>query len=316
MKRVRGEECPSMRAWTSKPTLDCVAKGCIPCIYKIFPETRGLPSNKRPETCCRHGDRVLVAPIKEQSSVLAVGDGDFTYSLSLAASNNFKLLATSYEKESTLVATYPCFPSTLASLTSCIDTEVKFEVDATNLDKSLLADCTFDTVVWNFPCVCSEVGADGQVDQLADNKQLLSAFFESVKPYLRDGKSTVHVTHKTIEPFSWWGLEALAESAGFAHVASIHFDICCYPGYVNRKALDKKSFPANDAKIFVFQLLSPDNKDQMAMQKAYGKCLKALGFAQLTTEVTTSAVDSFFRSQSRGNLNEKNLNSNKKHKTH
>ena len=27
---------------------------------------------------------------------------------------------------------------------------------------------------------------------------------------------------------------------------------CLYPGYINRKALDKKSFPANDARVYLF----------------------------------------------------------------
>jgi hypothetical protein len=77
----------------------------------------------------------------------------------------------------------------------------------------------------------------------------LQQFFQNVMPFLRNDMSRIHITHKTIEPFCWWGLESIAQEAGYRHVCSVLFDICCYPGYSNRKALDKKSFPSNDAKV-------------------------------------------------------------------
>mmetsp|Transcript_1192 Transcript_1192/g.2627 ORF Transcript_1192/g.2627 Transcript_1192/m.2627 type:complete len:160 (+) Transcript_1192:1-480(+) len=66
------------------------------------------------------------------------------------------------------------------------------------------------------------------------------------------GWSEVHLTHKTVEPFCWWGLQTLGAGAGYLCAYRVCFDKCAYPGYTNRKALDRKSFPCNDAQTYVF----------------------------------------------------------------
>lgn len=45
-------------------------------------------------------------------------------------------------------------------------------------------------------------------------------------------------------------------------VKSIIFDKCNYPGYTNRKVLDKKSFPCNDARTFIFYIASKDSDEK------------------------------------------------------
>ena len=63
---------------------------------------------------------------------------------------------------------------------------------------------------------------DGQTKELEDNKNLLRKFFLNIFPYLKDDSSEIHITHKTIEPFSWWGVINLAEDSGlFCHGAVI-----------------------------------------------------------------------------------------------
>ena len=62
------------------------------------------------------------------------------------------------------------------------------------------------------------------------------------------------MTHKTIEPFSWWDVPALAAEAGFALARRVVFDRCLYAGYTNRKALDRKGFACNDAETLIFEL--------------------------------------------------------------
>ena len=108
---------------------------------------------------------------------------------------------------------------------------------------------------WNFPCVSLPRGQDGQATELAANRALLRAFFASVARGGRGGGGAeVHVTHKTIEPFSWWDVPALAAEAGFALARRVVFDKCLYAGYTNRKALDRKGFACNDAETLVFEL--------------------------------------------------------------
>jgi hypothetical protein len=94
-------------------------------------------------------------------------------------------------------------------------------------------------------------GADGQAQELAENKSLLRGFFVDVQQVLLP-HGEVHVTHKTVEPFSWWRIIELALECGLQYEGGVVFDRYVYPGYVNRKVLDKKSFPCNDARTYVF----------------------------------------------------------------
>lgn len=244
-------------AFTS--TYDCAAHNfCIPCFYKLFPSGKiqiaeaelQLPHNVRPELCPRSsGDSEYTSRIySSKAKILTVGDGDLTFSRSLAQSFAHQLTATTHESHQSLLKTYPNAPEVLDALRSAGVT-MFHEVDATNFESHAeVRTHKFDIVIWNFPCVRIERGADGQVSELEQNQELLRLFFRSVRSILRP-KGEVHVTHKTIEPFSWWGLTTLAAAEGLQLFQTIVFDRCNYAGYTNRKVLDKKSFPCNDARV-------------------------------------------------------------------
>lgn len=138
------------------------------------------------------------------------------------------------------------------------------DVDATNLASNAYIHTNLlnriDVVIWNFPCIRVDEGRDGQTNALQENQELLRKFFINISAYLKtnDGNSNdgctseVHVTHKTIEPFCWWGIVDIAKANGFIVKGLIIFDRYNYPGYINRKVLDKKSFPLHDAITYVF----------------------------------------------------------------
>jgi hypothetical protein len=64
----------------------------------------------------------------------------------------------------------------------------------------------------------------------------------------------LHVSHKTKAAFGHWGVcERVCSRSGLVCVGAVVFDRCAYPGYVNRKAKDNKSFPVSDAVTFCFQ---------------------------------------------------------------
>lgn len=126
------------------------------------------------------------------------------------------------------------------------------EVDAGDLQSCQHLGCyagTFDVVIWNFPCISMETGADAQVQEIEENQLLLKRFFEGVQMFLRANSGQVHITHKTFEPFCWWNIVKLAEDAGLHYQGSMVFDRYLYPGYINRKALENKSFPFHDAQV-------------------------------------------------------------------
>lgn len=265
-------------------TLQCVLKNnCIPCMYKLFPVGKidktdlKLPCNTRPELCPRDyrnskykqsvdntnsiDEFKSSLPWYNNKNILTVGDGDFSYSLSLLTVHKPKMLvATSYESNSSVLKTYKESTDILKKLHEEPNVHVFHDVDAKNLTK-----CAelrpflhqFDYIIWNFPCVRHPKGADAQASEMLENQNMLVAFFAECEQYLvkktESSGGYVHITHKTFEPFCWWDIRGIGERSGsYTYTGSLLFDRCLFPGYINRKALDKKSFPLHDAQVFEF----------------------------------------------------------------
>lgn len=261
------------RLLVDKETLLCaIQKGCLPCIYKLFP--RGHPEirapNQRPETCPRAMltfsttlNTIGLYSIKQR--ILTVGDGDFSFSLCLATHLRRKdisdeskatIVASSYESQESVLKTYPTAHSTLSALSSA-GVRVLHDIDARKVHEySSINSKDYDVIVWNFPCKGVPAGFDGQVNEIEENKEMLQSFFKTCGKVLKPN-GEVHVTHKTLEPFSWWKIGEIAESCGWIHECSVIFDKCVYPGYKNCKALDKRSFPTSDALIYIFRRSDP-----------------------------------------------------------
>lgn len=261
--------------YVQSATLKCaLEKSCIPCLYKLFPDGKDdkllgtvfdsaislcFPCNQRPEFCPRSKMSDAQAKAQfgiydraagrvesdDQMRILTVGDGDFTFSLSLANHTlrgpdaTASLTATSHESLQSVLDTYkPHSKETLASLRS-LGATVLHGVDATNLAATVELRRTegsrgaaeeklkmkrFDYVIWNFPCLSLPAGADGQATELQANQELLSKFFSNVHALLDKRTGEVHISHKTVEPFSWWGIKRLAAENGLEFAYAIVFD--------------------------------------------------------------------------------------------
>ena len=262
--------------YVHKETLNCASNGCIPCWYKLCPTgyymNMRLPVNVRPELCPRSSQ--LSSSLRYYlagDNILTLGDGDLSFSksvLSLMQSQSIRnenldnmshysnLVATTHEPFTRLQTVYPNCEYIINSLRE-FGVDVRHEVDATALEKSFSRSAYsnyFDYIIWNFPCIRMQFGADGQVKELQDNKLLIQNFFANCAYLLKHG-GEIHITHKTVEPFSWWGIEQIAEQFGFVCMRRIVFDRCLYPGYVNRKVLDNKSFPSHDARVSLILMI-------------------------------------------------------------
>jgi 25S rRNA (uracil2634-N3)-methyltransferase len=257
-----------------RETIRCAYKeSCLPCFYKIFPQWKSKQfPNQRPEMCPRSRNKEFVQGLySSEMKVLTVGDGDFSFSLSLSnglrndPQQPINCIATSYESGETVCSVYPTATQNINKLRAK-GVPVLHGVDSTSLETVPFLQehhrNSFDVIVWNFPCKRAEFGADAQVDDIEENKQLLKGFFKSSRYFLKSSAvagatttgeeqrpSEVHITHKTFEPFCWWNILEIAQECGFSCEGTMVFDRCLYPGYVNRKALDKKSFPFNDARV-------------------------------------------------------------------
>ena len=262
-------------------------KPCISCAYKIAnfdialdsEFTRAVP-NVRPECCPRsklqyHRNKCSdvnhkdipdsVLGYQKGMSVLTVGDGDFTFSLAVArlvcSESSGKVVATSYEDNSTLRNVYPDFTSTLKELEQ-YNTEVCYKVDATCLNKTLPNSLTLENggdkyhrIIWNFPCTAISSGQDGQNSAMEENKELVRNFVSNALPYLEDD-GEILMAHKTKPPFCHWGLDEVALQGSdcnkVEYKGRLVFDKSLLKPYTPRKALDRKSFPCHDACVYVF----------------------------------------------------------------
>ncbi|EYU27484.1 hypothetical protein MIMGU_mgv1a019355mg, partial [Erythranthe guttata] len=172
--------------------------------------------------------------IKHYSSrheILVVGDGDFSFSASLAvafgrASN---IIATSLDSKNFLKKNYWNAKSNIEELRSrgC---KVIHGVDATDMaSHHLLGHLNFDRIVYNFP-YAGFFDHLSRKSQLRRHRRLVSLFLKNAKQMINeDGE--IHISHKTNGFHEEWKLVSIASSHGLRLIESVDFDLDDYPGY-------------------------------------------------------------------------------------
>ena len=253
-KKKKSSPNPPPPIFAFKEQLSCKSnKKCEACVRKVEKMRRECCSDgeddvkksssskivlKRPEECERfkryHHHHHQEEEDKKQSVVglyakgdriLTVGDGDLTFSLSLAKRlKKVKLIATTHETRASLEKAYgkDAIKATLDELAVCgEDVLVLHGVDAAKLEESLMdaaavaasnkrdvlervekcIDEGFDKIVWNFPCVSREEdtgeakdgareGADGRNPADVElNRNLTLTFIANAAVMLRKKKS-------------------------------------------------------------------------------------------------------------------------------
>ncbi|CAL6346260.1 unnamed protein product [Bathycoccus prasinos] len=253
-KKKKSSPNPPPPIFAFKEQLSCKSnKKCEACVRKVEKMRRECCSDgeddvkksssskivlKRPEECERfkryHHHHHQEEEDKKQSVVglyakgdriLTVGDGDLTFSLSLAKRlKKVKLIATTHETRGSLEKAYgkDAIKATLDELAVCgEDVLVLHGVDAAKLEESLMdaaavaasnkrdvlervekcIDEGFDKIVWNFPCVSREEdtgeakdgareGADGRNPADVElNRKLTLTFIANAAVMLRKKKS-------------------------------------------------------------------------------------------------------------------------------
>ncbi|KAF4376990.1 hypothetical protein F8388_022706 [Cannabis sativa] len=192
--------------------------------------------------------------------ILLVGDGDFSFSSSLARSfgSASNIVATSLDTYvDVVVKKYKEAKSNLETLINLGASPIH-GVNATMLKTyRKLRNRKFDRIVFNFP----HAGFGAREDDssaIHKHRRLVHGFFWSARSMLQPN-GEIHVNHKTTPPFSLWNLEELASWNSLALIECVEFNIKNYPGYKNKRgdgARCDKPFHLGKCSTYKFRLFS------------------------------------------------------------
>ncbi|PIA56162.1 hypothetical protein AQUCO_00700485v1 [Aquilegia coerulea] len=190
--------------------------------------------------------------------ILLVGEGDFSFSLSLAnyfgsASN---IVSTSRDLHDIVVKMYSNGKSNLENLKK-LGAIIIHGVDATKMKLHTdLRARKFDRIIYNFPHAGFH-GKEDQVKPILKHRALVKSFFRNASSMLRpDGE--VHVNHKTTAPFNLWGIEELASDHRLGLIERVEFNKEDYPGYNNKRGAGVRCdepFPLGECSTFKFKIV-------------------------------------------------------------
>ncbi|XP_057757802.1 uncharacterized protein At4g26485-like isoform X1 [Arachis stenosperma] len=192
--------------------------------------------------------------------ILLVGEGDFSFSLSLATAfgSAHNLVATSIDSQENIVKKYSNGINNVRELEErgCL---VLYGVDAKEMSQHFfLKTQRFDRIVYNFPHV-GFLYPENSYCQIQLNKRLVKGFLSNAKILVRKEGGEIHVTHKEGDPYSKWGLVKKAEKRGLVLQQAVPFFKDDYPGYDNKRAHGKlcdASFPIGESNTYKFKLQS------------------------------------------------------------
>ncbi|XP_052487852.1 heavy metal-associated isoprenylated plant protein 41-like [Gossypium raimondii] len=228
--------------------------------------------------------------------ILLVGEGDFSFSLSLAnafasASN---ICASSLDSYDILVKKYKNAISNLENLEK-LGACLLHEVDATNMKHHTdLANRKFDRIIFNFP----HAGFHGKEDNphmIRMHRNLVQGFFRSARGMLR-ANGEIHVNHKTNAPFSLWNLKKLASGCFLALIQCVDFNVEDYPGYHNKRGDGSRCdepFPLGKSSTFKFGFFPRAKKASKATKRWGSMCNKSQHFQTISMPMQLRSTSDF-----------------------
>ncbi|XP_074303453.1 uncharacterized protein At4g26485-like [Silene latifolia] len=201
------------------------------------------------ETVCRIG------PYSSIQKILLVGEGDFSFSTSLAVAfeSASNMIATSLNSLEFLTKHYRKFRTNKKKLESRGCTVIH-GVDATKMiQHPLLGNLRFDCIIYNFP----HTGNFGKTDaNMRKNQNLVRGFIRNAKEMMKeDGE--IHITHKSSCFYRKWDIPKIGCDEGLHLIEEIGFKQRMYPGYRTKLGFgSNKDFCCYPSKTFKFGLHS------------------------------------------------------------
>ncbi|WZZ89691.1 hypothetical protein YC2023_118270 [Brassica napus] len=222
-----------------------------------------------------------------KQKILLVGEGDFSFSLSLARAfgSATNLIATSLDSQVErfiMVTERICmvrashqlrYPEVTTELErnykngkanveelERLGCNVVFGVNVHSMTTKPNLGCsaTHDRVIFNFPHAGFDYGREHEIKTIMRHQELVRGFMKSARLLVKDEDKggEIHVVHKTEYPFSEWKLKTLGEKEGLELVSEIEFCLNHYPGYSNKRGsrgYNDSSFPVGKSSTFIFK---------------------------------------------------------------
>ncbi|KAK9268513.1 hypothetical protein L1049_000266 [Liquidambar formosana] len=199
--------------------------------------------------------------------ILLVGEGDFSFSASLAAAfgSATNMVPTSLDSRDVVIRNYNKAKSNLENLEkrgACL----LHGVDATKMKHHTdLLTRKFDRIIFNFP----HAGFHGKEDSdrvIKFHKKTVRGFFRNASGMLH-ANGEIHVSHKTTKPFCDWNIEELASQNALELIECVGFKKKYYPGYNNKRGAGPRCdepFPLGACSTFKFRLSPTAKKNHQA----------------------------------------------------
>ncbi|CAI8594934.1 unnamed protein product [Vicia faba] len=187
--------------------------------------------------------------------ILLVGEGDFSFSLSLARAfgSAVNMVATSLDSRESLVLKYGSASSNLSEL-EVLGCTIFHNVDVKNMcQHHYLKNNRFDPIIFNFPHAGFILREIDEM-QIRLHRGLVSGFLKSAKEMVYYG-GEIHISHKTSHPYSKWDIKGLAKNEELVFIEEVDFQQSYYPGYSNKRGSGfqcDQSFPIGNSSTFKF----------------------------------------------------------------
>ncbi|CAL0322247.1 unnamed protein product [Lupinus luteus] len=189
--------------------------------------------------------------------ILCVGEGDFSFALSLARKfgTATNIVATSRDSREENYENASRNFSELESLGCTLVHKVNVH---TIMNHPLLINKEFDRIVFNYPHAGFIGRREFEYRQIKRHRKLVSGFLRNAA-YMVAEKGQIHITHREDYPYSEWRIVELAEWEELILVREVLFNPLHYPGYVNKKGDGPRcdhTFPIGESYTFIFGMAS------------------------------------------------------------
>ncbi|XP_031104704.1 uncharacterized protein LOC116009722 isoform X1 [Ipomoea triloba] len=186
--------------------------------------------------------------------ILLVGEGDFSFSASLAVAfgSATNMTATSLDSEEFLTFHY-CKAFLHLKELKKRGCKVIHGVDATSMayHPSLMGSM-FDRIIFNFP-YAGFYNDSSRESKIGCHQSMIWMFLENAKQMIGEN-GEIHITHKTNGFHQQWNIVSLATQQGLVLVGSVKFNVSDYPGYSNKYGFGgDNSFDCSPSKTYMFQ---------------------------------------------------------------